>query len=335
MRAMFQGIVRCAALALTAWLAGCASTPPAPVVDLSLPNENLSAAAAAGTAAQGYRVVRGDTLYSIAFKHGLDYRDLAAWNGIGAPYRIFVGQDLRLSAPAAPAVVATIPVTPEPQPGQAVTSGIGEGATTTPLAATTSAPKPSAFEPIAAAPANSPQSPPAVPAPTPATPAPPPAPPPVAAPAPKPVEAAPPVVVAPVPPKPAANAPELNAGGVTWRWPAEGKVVGTYVAGDQTRQGLDIAGRAGDPVRAAADGEVVYSGNGLIGYGELIIVKHNANFLSAYGHNSKRLVKEGDRVKAGQEIAEMGATSASRDELHFEIRKNGKPVNPLDYLPAR
>jgi len=88
-------------------------------------------------------------------------------------------------------------------------------------------------------------------------------------------------------------------------------------------------------VRAAADGEVVYSGNGLIGYGELIIVKHNANFLSAYGHNRKRLVKEGERVKAGQEIAEMGSTSASRDELHFEIRKNGKPVNPLEYLPAR
>jgi lipoprotein NlpD len=152
----------------------------------------------------------------------------------------------------------------------------------------------------------------------------------------KPAEAPPlkPAVV-PAPPKPADNAAQLNAGGVTWRWPADGKVVGTYVAGDQTKQGLDIAGSAGDPVRAAADGEVVYSGNGLIGYGELIIVKHNANFLSAYGHNRKRMVSEGERVKAGQEIAEMGSTSASRDELHFEIRKNGKPVNPLDYLPAK
>jgi lipoprotein NlpD len=154
---------------------------------------------------------------------------------------------------------------------------------------------------------------------------------------PKPAEAPPPVKPAavPAPPKPADNAAQLSAGGVTWRWPADGKVVGTYVAGDQTKQGLDIAGSAGDPVRAAADGEVVYSGNGLIGYGELIIVKHNANFLSAYGHNRKRMVSEGERVKAGQEIAEMGSTSASRDELHFEIRKNGKPVNPLDYLPAR
>ena len=88
-------------------------------------------------------------------------------------------------------------------------------------------------------------------------------------------------------------------------------------------------------MQAAADGEVVYSGNGLLGYGELIIVKHNASFLSAYGHNRKRLVQEGDKVKAGQQIAEMGSSASSREELHFEIRKNGKPVNPLDYLPVR
>ena len=88
-------------------------------------------------------------------------------------------------------------------------------------------------------------------------------------------------------------------------------------------------------MRAAADGSVVYSGNGLIGYGELIIIKHSPSFLSAYGHNSKRLVKEGDRVKSGQLIAEMGSSSASRDSLHFEIRRNGKPANPLDYLPRR
>jgi lipoprotein NlpD len=127
----------------------------------------------------------------------------------------------------------------------------------------------------------------------------------------------------------------LPAGEVAWRWPADGSVVGSYAAGDQTRQGIDIAGKAGDPVRAAADGAVVYSGNGLIGYGELIIIKHSPSFLSAYGHNSKRLVKEGDRVKAGQVIAEMGSSSASRDSLHFEIRRNGKPANPIDFLPRR
>jgi lipoprotein NlpD len=342
MRTAVHSMLRIAFAAGVAWLAGCSSNPPAPVVDLSLPNENAPASATYGTPAQtAYRVVQGDTLYSIAFKHGLDYRDLAAWNGIASPYRIFVGQELRLGAPpTAPVVVSAATAIPEPQPGQAVTSGIADTATTTALATNSTTPKPSAFEAVPAQPTAPP------PAPVESTPtesplpkpAQAPAKPPHAAPTPKPVEAPAPVKptsVPAAPPKPADNAAQLSAGGVTWRWPADGKVVGTYVSGDQTKQGLDIAGSAGDAVRAAADGEVVYSGNGLIGYGELIIVKHNANFLSAYGHNRKRLVKEGERVKAGQEIAEMGSTSASRDELHFEIRKNGKPVNPLEYLPAR
>ena len=341
MRNAATSMLRIAFVAAAGWLAGCASNPPAPVVDLSLPNENVPASATSAPPVQaGYRVVRGDTLYSIAFKHGIDYRDLAAWNGIASPYRIFVGQDLRLSAPVQTAPLAARPMA-EPQPGQAVTTGITDTATTTPLASSAAATRPSAFESLPAQPVAAPTEPAlAQSAPT-ETPLPKPveAPPkpPQAAPAPKPAETPPPVkpAIVPAPPKPADNAAQLNAGGVTWRWPADGKVVGTYLAGDQTKQGLDIAGSAGDAVRAAADGEVVYSGNGLIGYGELIIVKHNANFLSAYGHNRKRLVKEGDRVKAGQEIAEMGSTSASRDELHFEIRKNGKPVNPLDYLPAR
>ena len=159
----------------------------------------------------------------------------------------------------------------------------------------------------------------------------------VPAPAPKAPETSAPAKPAALPamPKSEERVAELTAGGVHWRWPGAGNVIGTFVAGDQTKQGIDIAGKAGDPVQAAADGEVVYSGNGLLGYGELIIVKHNANFLSAYGHNRARLVKEGDKVKAGQQIAEMGSSASSRDELHFEIRKNGKPVNPLDYLPVR
>lgn len=338
MRIFASPILRILLLAAAAWMAGCASNPPAPVVDLSLPNENATAAAnASSPESASYRVVRGDTLYSIAFKHGLDYRDLAAWNSIASPYRILVGQELRLRVPSAPAVASTPSAIPEPQPGQAVTTGIGESTSTTaPLSSSpAAAQKPSAFEPIATQAATPPAPVPAAPASTtPVTAAV--EKPPVAAAAPKPIEPAPPAAnpVAPISTKPVESTAQLNAGGVTWRWPANGKVVGTFVSGDQTKQGLDIAGSAGDPVRAAADGEVVYSGNGLIGYGELVIVKHNANFLSAYGHNRKRLVKEGDRVKAGQQIAEMGATSASRDELHFEIRKNGKPVNPLDYLPA-
>jgi len=108
-----------------------------------------------------------------------------------------------------------------------------------------------------------------------------------------------------------------------------------FAAGEPTRQGIDIGGTAGAAVRAAADGVVVYSGSGLVGYGELIIIKHNEQWLSAYGHNRKRLVSEGQSVKAGQQIAEMGRTGTDRDKLHFEIRYNGKPVDPLLYLPKR
>lgn len=122
---------------------------------------------------------------------------------------------------------------------------------------------------------------------------------------------------------------------ISWRWPADGAVVGRFVAGETTKQGVDIAGTSGQAVKAAADGVVVYSGAGLVGYGELIIVKHNEQWLSAYGHNRKRLVNEGQAVKAGQQIAEMGRTGANRDMLHFEIRYNGKPVDPQHYLPAR
>ena len=125
------------------------------------------------------------------------------------------------------------------------------------------------------------------------------------------------------------------ASNVAWRWPADGAVVSSFASGDPTRQGVDIAGKAGQPVNAASDGVVVYSGSGLVGYGELVIVKHNDQWLSAYGHNRARLVNEGQVVKAGQQIAEMGRSGASRDMLHFEIRYNGKPVNPQQYLPKR
>lgn len=133
----------------------------------------------------------------------------------------------------------------------------------------------------------------------------------------------------------AAATPAPVRSSIAWRWPADGTVVGRFVAGETTRQGVDIAGTGGQAVKAAADGVVVYSGAGLVGYGELIIVKHNEQWLSAYGHNRKRLVNEGQSVKAGQQIAEMGRTGANRDMLHFEIRYNGKPVDPQQYLPAR
>ena len=118
-----------------------------------------------------------------------------------------------------------------------------------------------------------------------------------------------------------------------WRWPVKGKIIEKYSNKNGGNSGIDIAARAGTSILAAAPGKVVYSGNGLRGYGNLVIIKHNASFLSAYAHNRKLLVKEGQSVKSGQKIAELGDTGTSRAKLHFEIRKNGKPVDPLRYLP--
>ncbi len=121
----------------------------------------------------------------------------------------------------------------------------------------------------------------------------------------------------------------------SWLWPTRGRVLRAYVAGNPARNGLDIAGKEGQAVKATAGGQVVYSGNGLIGYGELIIIKHSDKMLSAYAHNKVRLVNESDRVTAGQKIAEMGRNSGNEQVLHFEIRVHGKPVNPLTYLPKK
>ena len=121
---------------------------------------------------------------------------------------------------------------------------------------------------------------------------------------------------------------------IEWSWPADGNIVEFFTVGPQPNKGIDIAGKSGDPVKSAARGKVVYTGSGLLGYGNLVIVRHDRELLTAYGHNSRILVKEGDQVKAGQKIAEIGSSGTSgSNRLHFEIRKDGKPVNPLDYLP--
>lgn len=239
-----------------------------------------------GASAGEYRVIKGDTLYGIAFRNGLDYQDLARWNGIASPYTIYAGQRLRLSP----------------------TGGVAAGVVSSAPSASARSSPPSngirfAQPPIASTPPHSPN-----------------------------VSTLPASVLS-TPSAPIASAPTpVDSGTLKWRWPSDGSVVSTYQAGDQTRSGLDIADRSGQPVLAAADGEVVYSGNGLIGFGELIIVKHSNSLLSAYARNGKRLVQEHERVKAGQPIAEIGG---ARSLLHFEIRKNGKPINPLDYLPPR
>lgn len=134
----------------------------------------------------------------------------------------------------------------------------------------------------------------------------------------------------PAPPAPTANLPVNVAG---WGWPVQGPLLSRFQSNGSLNKGIDIAGQLGQPVKAAASGVVVYAGRGLLGYGDMIIVKHNETYLSAYAHNSKLLVNEGDKVKVGQVIAEMGSSGTDRVKLHFEIRRKGQPVDPLSYLP--
>jgi lipoprotein NlpD len=263
-----------------------------------------------------YTVRGGDTLYGIAFRHGVDYRDVAAWNRIPAPYTIYPGQSLRLRAPGGRAPVAATPPphAPPPRPGNGSVTGM-PAPRTTPTSTPTSG-----FVTVPPATAGTATVPP--PGPT-AAPTPTPVPVPIStAPPAVPVAAAPPMAVVPG---------AVSATG--WRWPTQGQLIGRFAVGDPKRQGLDIAGTAGQAVVAAADGVVVYSGAGLVGYGELIIVKHSDEWLSAYAHNRRRLVAEGTAVKGGQPIAELGRSGTSRDMLHFEVRRNGKPVDPLTVLP--
>lgn len=136
---------------------------------------------------------------------------------------------------------------------------------------------------------------------------------------------------APIKPK---TKPLMNTNKV-WQWPANGMIIGNFSTKKPQNKGIDIAGKTGDPIKSAAAGKVVYAGKGLRGYGNLVIVQHDTQFLSAYAHASRMLVSEKERVKAGQVIAEIGSTGTNTIKLHFEIRRNGKPVNPLKYLPQR
>lgn len=210
-----------------------------------------------------YTVKRGDTLYSIAFRHKLDYKDLARWNNIGRDYVIYPGQTLRLSPPG---------------------KGSARAASSAPKSTTSSAG--SAATPPKARPSSPRQ--PAIPS-------------------------GPPV---------------------QWQWPVHDGTA-TLTSRPNGGQGLMIAGKLGEDVRAAGPGRVVYTGSGLLGYGQLIIVKHNETYLSAYGHLQSVLIQEGDVVTAGQRIATMGNGPQGSPQLYFEIRINGTPGNPLSLLPQR
>ncbi len=217
----------------------------------------------AGSQSGVYTVQRGDTLYQIAFRHGLDWRELARWNGLDGGELIYPGQRLRLSPPGGARQAAASPA----QGGRSDTR---------------------------AAPGASPR--------------------------------------APTPARPVARAAEPAP---RWAWPAQGQLAYGFGADGALGRGVGVSGSVGQPVLAAAPGRVVYTGGGLVGYGEVIIVKHNDTYLSAYGHTRNALVAEGDRVDRGQRIAAMGEGPGRRALLHFEIRINGEPVDPLPLLPGR
>ena len=209
-----------------------------------------------------HKVLGGDTLYSISWNYNLDYKQVARWNNIRAPYVIYPGQSVRLTAPLAKKTVVKKTV-------------------------------PSRTKPVVK--------------------------------------------------KPAVKKPEVAkkvskkeesvkfARNINWQWPTKGKLIKSN--SPISKKGLDIAGKKGQHIKASGAGVVVYSGSGLLGYGRLIIIKHNETYLSAYAHNSVLMVKEGDRVASGQQIAKMGQDSNGQTLLHFEIRKNGNPVAPAKYLP--
>ena len=247
--------------------------------------------------AREHVVVKGDTLYSIAWRHGLDYRALARANAIREPFTILPGQRIRIpepgsiqetSEPDAPARVAGTPPKPE----------------LTPL------PSPSPKPPVEPARKTSPT---------------------VS------VQRRQPMPVQPVPRRSGKRADAQRAtrkaAGLHWMWPAEGKTVGGFAKGGG--KGIDITGGFEKPIHAAARGQVVYAGSGLIGYGKLVIVKHDSRLLSAYAHNERLHVKEGEAVRGGQHIADMGRSGKGRVMLHFEIRRDGKPVDPLRFLPRQ
>jgi lipoprotein NlpD len=251
--------------------------------------------------ANEHLVLKGDTVYSIAFRNNLDFRELAKWNGIGPDYLIRPGQVLRLSTPAAVTLrQGDIDASPTdlgaPPPAKPVPLPIENLDVPTPSGVPARKPPP--------------KLPPAY-----VPPPPPPA----------------PVVTRVDPPPPLTSE---SGGAYSWQWPVNGTVVRGFNPGIGAK-GLDFTGEVGQPVYAAAPGKVVYSGSALKGYGELVIIKHDDLRLSAYGYNRKRLVEEGQMVRGGQTIAELGLGPENRPTLHFEIRERGQPVNPVPYLPPR
>ncbi len=336
-------------------LVSCMTRPPAPVSErIAPPPETIESAPPAAEpppAAEAppptHIVKRGETLYQIALDHGLDYRELAAWNNIENVNVIRTGRVLVLAPPGeAPAQAAA--------PGSAVTTPLPAAPPIAPVGSETrtlpfigaapsgrsntasykSEPRalklPYSEQALAQMQQSNVVAPAAVPTAAPPVVAP-------SAPGTVPAAAAPsatgPGTVAAAPARiESSRVPEIDGGNIDWAWPATGKVISGF-SETANLKGIDIAGKSGQPVLASGPGKVVYAGNGLRGYGKLIIIKHNNTFLSAYAHNREILVKEGQQVAKGQKIAEMGDSDADQVKLHFEIRRFGKPVDPAKFLP--
>ena len=311
----------CCAAAAALTFAGCSNRPVhAPVTERApLAEARPAAPPVTETRPETYTVKRGDTLFSIALDQGQDYKELAAWNNLDNPNLIRPGQQLRLKPPAG-AQETPVTVSPVTSSGRVETHPLGAQG---PVRAEPAARPPGAQELIKSEPLarKLPYSPENVAllqrgeAP----------PKPAAGPVPAPAPAAEPA------PAGKTDADIDDEDKVDWGWPVRGKILAGF--SEASNKGLDIAGKLGDPVIAAAPGRVVYSGSGLRGYGKLVIIKHNKTYLSAYAHNSGILVKEGQSVVKGQKIAEIGNTDADAPKLHFEIRKLGKPVDPARFLP--
>ncbi|MPS48675.1 peptidoglycan DD-metalloendopeptidase family protein [Methylobacillus sp.] len=329
-------------------LAGCSTTEHAPVVDrapAAKPPVATQSKPSAGQQSSDWRpnthtVKKGDTLYSIGLEYGFDYKEIAQLNNIAPPaYTIHIGQQLNLPARTADAAPAASPIPGQPASiadGDVIITplnldgGSGPATVTDQTGTATPAPgqpllvvEPKALrQPYSEAALNAP-----VPAPQPQV---------AAAPA-----AATPATATPSTPTAApaqaaaaaASSATNSIEGIDWAWPTNGKVIAGFNDSASTK-GLDIGGTMGQPVHAAAPGKVIYSGSDLRGYGKLVIIKHNNTFLSVYAHNSNILVKEGQQVTRGQKIAEMGDSDTDKVKLHFEIRRQGKSVDPSKYLPS-
>jgi lipoprotein NlpD len=256
-----------------------------------------------------YTVKRGDTLFYIAWITGNDYRDLAQRNNIPEPYSLNVGQNIQLGNGSATgnggmlaATDATSGGVPKPPSTSQIQTATVDSQSTNAYSDNSGKQNVGKMLPAAGAVAAT-------------------------------TATAP--VTAPVVAPPVSSTVSNSAPVSTWRWPTDGKIIDNFSSSEGGNKGIDIAGSRGQPILATADGRVVYAGNALRGYGNLIIIKHNDDYLSAYAHNDTMLVREQQEVKAGQKIATMGSTGTSSVRLHFEIRYKGKSVNPLRYLPQR